>query len=143
MKKMIFVDTNIWCYYFDARLQEHERVREPLRGILRTEEIAVNTVTVMEVAHYLTRNLDEAEAREKVESFTKLSNMNIIDFDKALMRTALEHLTKYAKSYALGGRDSTILASLDKFKIETLLTHDKTLAVLAQKLGVKVIDPIT
>ena len=142
MRKMIFVDTNIWCYYFDTRLPEHERIREPLRGILRTEEIAVNTVTVMEVAHYLTRNLDEAEAREKVESFTNLRNMNVIDFDKALMTTALEYLTKYAKSDGLGGRDSTILASLDKLKIEILFTHDKTLGALAQKIGVKLIDPI-
>lgn len=142
MRKMIFVDTNIWCYYFDARLPEHEHVKEPLRNILKSTDTAINTVIVMEVAHYLTRNLKEAEARERVESFINLRNMDIIDFDKALMTTALEYLTKYAESEGLGGRDSTILASLDLLKIETLFTHDQSLKALAQKLGIKIIDPI-
>ena len=142
MRKMIFVDTNIWCYYFDARLPEHKHVREPLRNILKSTDTAINTIIVMEVGHYLTRNLDEAEAREKIESFINLRNINIIDFDKALMTTALEYLTKYAKSDGLGGRDSTILASLDLLKIETLFTHDQNLKALAQKLGIKIIDPI-
>ena len=139
---MIFVDTNIWCYYFDARLPEHKHVRDPLRNVLKNRDVAINTVIVMEVAHYLTRNLDEEEAREKVESFIKLRNMNIVDFDKALMTLALEYLTRYAKSDGLGGRDSTILASLDRLKIETLFTHDQNLKVLAKMLGVKIIDPI-
>lgn len=139
---MIFVDTNIWCYYFDSRLPEHKHVRETLRNTLKSREVFINTVIAMEVAHYLTRNLDEAKAKEKVESFINLRNMKVIDFDKSLMAISLEHLTRYAKSDGLGGRDSTILASLDRSKIETLFTHDKNLKSLAQKLGVKIIDPI-
>ncbi|RLI09083.1 hypothetical protein DRO42_05195 [Candidatus Bathyarchaeota archaeon] len=142
MKKMIFIDTNIWCYYFDARLPEHEYVIEPLRNTLKSEEIIVNTVIVMEVAHYLTRNLDEKEAKEKIESFINLRNMKIVDFDKALVTLALELLTRYAKSNRLGGRDSTILASLDRLKIKTLFTHDQNLKDLAQKLDIEIIDLI-
>lgn len=139
---MIFVDTNIWCYYFDARLPEHKHVKEAMRNTLKSGEVIINTVIVIEVAHYLTRNLDEAEAKEKVESFINLRNMKVVDFDKALLTISLEYLTRYAKSDRLGGRDSTILASLDRLTIETLFTHDQNLKSLAQKLGVKIIDPI-
>lgn len=142
VKKMIFVDTNIWCYYFDARLPEHKHVKETLRNTLKSREVIINTVIVMEVSHYLTRNLDEAKAREKVRTFINLHNMKVVDFDKALMTLSLEYLTRYAKSDGLGGRDSTILASLEMLKIETLFTHDKDLEALAKKLGVKIIDPI-
>jgi len=142
VKRMIFVDTNIWCYYFDTRLPEHKHIKETLRNTLKSREVIINTVIVMEVAHYLTRNLDEAKVKEKVESFINLRNMKVVDFDKALMAISLEYLTRYAKSDRLGGRDSTIFASLDRLKIETLFTHDQNLKALAQKLGVKIIDPI-
>ena len=56
---MTFIDTNIWSYYFDARLPEHKHVRDPLNNVLKNREVAINTVIVMEVAHYLPRNLDE------------------------------------------------------------------------------------
>ena len=84
----------------------------------------------MELGHYLARNLDKAEVEEKIKILLNLRNMNIIDFNKALMNHSLEHLTKYAKSMGLGGRDSTILASLDMMKIESLFTHDESLKTL-------------
>jgi len=139
---MIFIDSNMWCYYLDARLHEHRHVIEPLRDILKGSEVAINTVVAMEVAHYLTRNLDEQEARDKIESFVNLSSMDIVDFDRALMNTALDYLARFGKSEGLGGRDSTIIATIDKLKIETLLTHDKNLAAIVTKLGIKTMDPI-
>ena len=139
---MIFVDTNIWCYFFDARLPEHEYVKEAMREVLMEETVAVNTVTVMEVAHYLTRNLSEAEAKRKAEIFVNLRNMKILDFDRALMGVAIDYLTTYARSDGLGGRDSTVIASLSKFGIKRLLTHDRSLGAFAEKLGFEPIDPI-
>jgi predicted nucleic acid-binding protein len=139
---MIFIDTNIWCYYLDARLPEHGHVVEPLRGILKGSEVAINTAVAMEVAHYLTRNLDEQEARDRIESFVNLSNMDIVNFDRALMNTALDYIARFGKTEGLGGRDSTIIATLDKLRIETLLTHDKNLAAIVTKLGIKTMDPI-
>ena len=142
MKQMIFIDSNIWCYYLDARLPKHGHVVEPLRSILKGSEVAINTVVAIEVAHYLTRNLDEQEARDRIESFVNLSNMDIVNFDRALMNTALDYLARFGKTEGLGGRDSTIIATLDKLRIETLLTHDKNLAAIVTKLGIKTMDPI-
>jgi len=142
VRKMIFVDSNIWCYYFDARLPEHIHVREPLRSILATSEVVTNTVVVMEVAHYLARSFGESEAREKIKSFIRLRNMNTVNFDRSLLNTALEFLAKYAWIYGLGGRDSTILATLQKVNIPMLFTHDRSLATLAHELGVEIKDPV-
>ncbi len=82
---MIFVDSNIWCYYFDRRLPEHEHVREPVREIIRSEEILCNTIIIMEVAHYLVRHFTEKAARVKIEYFVNLRNMIIIDFNRQMM----------------------------------------------------------
>jgi len=139
---MIFVDANIWCYFFDARLPEHEHVKGAMREVLMREKVAVNTVIVMEAVHYLTRNLSEAEASVKTEAFVNLGNMRVLDFDRALMGVAVEYLTTYARSDGLGGRDSTVIASLSKFGIKRLMTHDRTLGAFAEKLGFESIDPI-
>ncbi len=63
---MIFIDSNIWCYYFDKRLPEHKLVREPIRQLLlSSEELASNKAVVMEVAHYIVRHFAVEDARKK------------------------------------------------------------------------------
>jgi predicted nucleic acid-binding protein len=55
MESLIFIDSNIWCYYFDRSAQEHDLVSEKLE---RAPEgvVAINTVVEMEVAHYLIKS---------------------------------------------------------------------------------------
>ncbi len=50
MESLIFVDSNIWCYYFDRSAQEHNAVLDKLELVL-DEGVAINTVVEMEVAH--------------------------------------------------------------------------------------------
>jgi len=139
---MTFIDSNMWCYYFDRRLPEHEHVREPIRENIKSEEIVCNTIIVMEVAHYLVRHFPANVARRKISYFTDLRNMRIIDFNKQMMTEALESLIKYAYTIGLGGRDATIIATLKSLHINKILTHDNTLKRLATKLKMEVIDPI-
>jgi predicted nucleic acid-binding protein len=56
MESLIFIDSNIWCYYFDRSAQEHDIVSGKLEHAL-TGSVAINTVIEMEVAHYLIKNL--------------------------------------------------------------------------------------
>ena len=56
MGSLIFVDSNIWCYYFDRSTIEHDVVSERLEDALESG-VAINTVVAMEVAHYLIKNL--------------------------------------------------------------------------------------
>ncbi|MBO3840666.1 MAG: PIN domain-containing protein [Thermoproteota archaeon] len=139
---MIFVDSNMWCYYFDQRLPEHGYVREPMREIIKTDEIACNTIIVMEVAHYLVRHFPAKAAWRKIEYFVNLENMKIVDFDRQMMMKALDSLVEYAYTHGLGGRDATVIATLKKLRVKKLLSHDNIFKRLATKLEIEVVDPI-
>ena len=58
------------------------RVRDAMREIIKSQEIACNTVIVMEVAHYLVRHFTEKIARKKIETFINLINLDIADFNR-------------------------------------------------------------
>lgn len=140
---MIFIDSNIWCYYFDSRMPEHNIVREPIRQILKaSREIICNTIVIMEIAHYLVRHFKEEDARNKIEHFIKLGNMKILDFDAKLMTESLDNLLNYNYSYGLGGRDSTILATMNLNGVKTLMTHDSVFKRLSNSKHYNIIDPI-
>ena len=139
---MIFVDSNMWCYYFDQRLPEHEHVREPMREIIKSEKIACNTIVVMEVAHYLVRHFTERTARKKIDYFINLGNMKISDFDRQMMKETLMTLTEYAYADGLGGRDATVIATMKLEAKSRIFSHDDIFKRLASKLKLEVIDPI-
>jgi predicted nucleic acid-binding protein len=142
-QKMIFIDSSIWCYYFDKRLPEHQLIREPIRQILlSSEELASNTIVVMEIAHYLVRHFSEKDARKKIEHFVNLRNMKIFGLDTKLMSESLDYLLNYGYSEGLGGRDATILAAMNSQSIKTLVSHDDAFKRLAEKMTFKIIDPV-
>jgi len=139
---MIFVDANTWCYYLDRRLPEHKHIREPMRNLIKSEEIACNTVVIMEAAHYLVRHFMEKEARKKIDHFVNLRTMKIIDFNRPSMTEALENLVEHAYTEGLGGRDATIIATLKSLNIKKIISHDPIFKRLAPKLKLEIIDPI-
>jgi predicted nucleic acid-binding protein len=110
--------------------------------MLNSSEIFLNTVTVMEVAHYLTRSLDANTAREKIDAVVNLSSLRILDFDKDTLNASIDLLSKHGRSKGLGGRDSTILASIIQNNIDTLLTHDNVLKNVSEIQGIRIIDPV-
>jgi predicted nucleic acid-binding protein len=138
---MLFVDSNIWCYYFDARLPEHVPVRDAMRQIIKSQQIACNTVIVMEVAHYLVRHFPEKIARKKIETFINLANIDIADFNRQAMNQTIETLLAYAYNEGLGGRDATVIASMKLQNIKKIVSHDDIFKRLANKLELEVIDP--
>jgi predicted nucleic acid-binding protein len=141
VSKMLFVDSNIWCYYFDARLPEHVPVRDAMRQIIKSQQIACNTVIVMEVAHYLVRHFPEKIARKKIETFINLANIDIADFNRQAMNQTIETLLAYAYNEGLGGRDATVIASMKLQNIKKIVSHDDIFKRLANKLELEVIDP--
>ena len=138
---MLFVDSNVWCYYFDQRLSEHAHVRDAMREIIKSEEIACNTVIVMEVAHYLVRHFTEKIARKKIETFVNLSNIDIADFNRQALNETVESLLAYAYAEGLGGRDATVIATMKLLSIKKIVSHDDIFRRLANKLELEVIDP--
>ena len=139
---MIFVDSNIWYYYFDQRQPEHEQVLEPMRKIIKSEEIICNTIIVMEVAHYLVRHFKEDVARRKIDFFTNLINLKITDFNRETMAKTIETLIEHAYAEGLGGRDATVIATMNSQNINKIFSHDRIFKRLANKLELEVIDTI-
>jgi len=76
----------MWCYYFDQRLPEHKHVQEPMRNIIKTEQIVCNTIVVMEVAHYLARHFKGTDACKRIDYLINLRNMKIADFSRPVMK---------------------------------------------------------
>jgi predicted nucleic acid-binding protein len=139
---MIFIDSNIWCYYFDQRLPEHKQILEPMREIIKSEEISCNTIVILEVAHYIVRHFSEKTARKKIDTFVNLKNINISDFNRQLMTQTLEDLTEHAYTQGLGGRDATVIATMKAKNIKKIFSHDNIFKRLSEKLKLEVIDPI-
>ena len=134
MESLIFVDSNIWCYYFDRSAQEHNAVSKSLEQVL-DDGVAINTVVAMEVAHYLIKSLG-SEGKRKMDVFLSYP-MEIIDFDHYLARKSVEYLAKYSQT-GIGGRDATILASMEELGTRKLMTHDRAFKRLD---FIDVVDP--
>lgn len=133
---MLFVDSNIWCYYFDESSQEHGAVVAYLEKILGKQDIAMNTLVVMELAHYLVKNLGSIKGKEKVDTLLAFPFV-IEEFDHELLGASVQMLAHYTHT-GIGGRDATILATMKKLGITKLVTHDKAF----KKIDfIEVIDP--
>lgn len=133
---MIFVDSNIWCYYFDKSSKEHKAVARILERSLQREKIVINTIVIMEVAHFLIKNL-HSESKKKINLFLGFP-MRIIDFNFDQLRLSLNLLVEHSQ-LGIGGRDATLLAAMKKINARKILTHDKAFRKVR---GIKVIDPI-
>lgn len=117
-----YIDSNYWIYWFDERLPEHRFVDRIMQSTLR-EGVVVNTVTLMEVAHYF-RSIPKEEFNEKIGNILSLSTLKIIDFTLELMQVALSFVPQYG-NIGLGTRDCVILATMDAIGSKVLLSHDK------------------
>lgn len=143
---MIMMDSNMWIYYFDESLDEHKYVKEPLREIIMGEEgILANTIVIQEVAHYLIRHEPVEEFWEDINFLIRLSSVELLDFDYAVMQKALKLLSKYW-NYGIGGRDAVLLATMVMKEASEIMTHDGAFKKLRAKMDeiedFNVIDPI-
>lgn len=133
---MVFIDSNTWCYYFDSSAEEHEQVAETLEEILEENEVTMNTVVLMEVAHYLIKNLGPVEGQEKIDTLLGYP-FRVVDFTYSLFESSVDSLARQSHA-GIGGRDATILAAMAEAGEETLVTHDKAFRNIDR---VDVLDP--
>ncbi len=133
---MIFIDSNIWCYYFNKNAKEHGKVSSYLDKILTKEEIVMNNLIIMEISHYLIKNLGSIIGKEKVEQMLSFPFI-IDDFSYDQLIESINILSRYTQT-GIGGRDATILSTMKKFGIKKLLTHDASFKKLE---FIEVIDP--
>ena len=134
---MILIDSNIWCYYFDDSSKEHASVSKAVESIVSQEEILINTVVIMEVSHFLIKNLGPRIGKEKLNTFLNFP-MTIIDADLSLIKKSIDMLCDYSHE-GIGGRDATLLATLKQENTNKIMTHDKSFHNVD---WIKVIDPV-
>jgi len=133
---MLMVDSNIWAYYLDADALEHKYVAPEVKRALR-EGVLINTVVVMEVAHFLIKNLGPVLGKEKLEVFLNFP-MEVDELTLDLARRAADELSKYSH-LGIGGRDATLLATMRGRNVLRIMTHDEALKRVPD---IKAIDPI-
>lgn len=122
MEDVIFIDSNIWCYYFNKSASEHNIISSAVDQVLKETGVAINSVIIMEVAHYLYRQIPE-KAGAFVDSFLSYP-FHFFELDLRTVHHAIQILDTYSCS-GIGGRDATIIASMEISGIRRLMTNDK------------------
>ncbi|RLI26976.1 hypothetical protein DRO58_05010 [Candidatus Bathyarchaeota archaeon] len=135
---MLIIDSNIWAYYFDEDAPEHNFVVDNVEEALRSERIAINTVIIIEVAHFLIKNLGPLLGRNKLSIFLSFP-FRIVDLNYELTLRALDLLAKYSH-LGIGGRDATILATAETLSINEIMTHDEAFKRIE---WLNTIDPVS
>ena len=133
---MIYVDSNYWVYWLDARVPEHGRVTRTMRSAIR-EGVAISYITLFEVAHHL-RMLPKDRFLELTDSMHNLATLSSYDVDDRIVDLALKMLPDYVPR-GLGGRDCMILATMKVHDIKRIATHDLAFRNVPD---IEVIDPI-
>jgi predicted nucleic acid-binding protein len=134
---MLIIDSNMWAYYFDKNAPEHPFIANKIDEALGSEKIVVNTVIIMEVAHFLIKNLGPVVGKDKVETFLSYP-FTILDLDFDLTQEAIDALVAYSH-VGISGRDATILATMKRLGFNRIMTHDESFKKVD---WLKIIDPI-
>ena len=98
---------------------------KPVEEALRSQAIVINTLMVMEVAHFLIKNLGPISGAEKLGSFLGFP-FSVLDCDYRGSLDAVDML-KRNSHLCIGGRDATILAMMSRAKVKKIMTHDGAL----------------
>lgn len=138
---MYCLDANIWVYYFDTDLPEHESVIEPVSDLVVNRPLFTTTVLQMEVIHYLCNQLADSPAI--VDRFLSIEDLLVADLTQRDVATAADLLHDNA-NVGIGGRDATVLASIRRHDVSSLWTHDTELKRLGERLDwLTVFDPVS
>lgn len=137
---MYCLDANVWVYFFDAGLEEHEAVVDPVSTVLADAPLFTTTVLQMEVVHYLTNQLADGEGA--VDRFLSLEGVTVADLTEDDVSAAASLLSSHGET-GIGGRDATVVAAMDRYDVTRLWTHDEGLQRLGETLEwLEVTDPV-
>jgi len=138
---MICLDANVWIYFLDADLDEHEAVHDTVEAVLRSDPLFTTTVLQMEVIHYLTNQV--AESDTYVETILSTEDTVVAELQADDVARAAELLDEYEHA-GIGGRDATVLAAMERHDVQRLWTHDDALVRMSERLDwLDVTDPVS
>ena len=136
-KSVVFIDSNYWIYLFDKTCDEHVYVVDHFKELYDTASLALNTIVMIEVMHYLVKRLGPTIAKEKWQVFSSIDFIiGNLEFDQ--LDPIFDVLSKFSHT-GIGGRDATILSFMKEQNITKLCTHDKAFTKIP---NIEIIDPI-
>lgn len=137
---MYCLDANVWIYFLDADLEEHDAVRQDVASVLRTSPLFTTTVLQMEVVHYLSKQLAESEA--PIAQFLSIEDATEAELTTADVERAATLLADHEQT-GIGGRDATVLSAMERHEVTRLWTHDGALKRMGDRLDwLDVTDPV-
>jgi len=136
-KSIVFIDSNYWIYLFDKTCDEHKYVIEHFDALFDKAFLAVNTVVMIEVMHYLVKRLGPTVAKEKWKLFSSIDFIiGNLEFEQ--LDAIFDVFSKFSHT-GIGGRDATILNFMEEQNISKLCTHDSAFTKFP---NIEIIDPI-
>ncbi|MGV9198881.1 MAG: type II toxin-antitoxin system VapC family toxin [Promethearchaeia archaeon] len=146
---MITIDSQIWIYYWDSNALEHQNIKSWMNGtekdgILFKEKIILSSIIPIEVGHNLyrtgdlRRDLDKEIIEELLLSLISTENCQIVEVDELILIDVIQKMQDHSQ-LGIGGRDTLILSTMDRLKVSTIATHDKSILKLKKY---KRIDPV-
>lgn len=135
------LDANVWIYYFDGTLPEHDAVSSAVRPILESHSLLTTTVVQMEVIHYIKTQLQNDS--DLIERFLSVSDTVIAELPVEDVYRASELLKEHPQT-GISGRDATVLAAMERYEVSELWTHDTGLERAAEQIEwLTVRDPVS
>ncbi len=141
---IITIDSMIWIYSYDPYAPESKNVKSWLRGkegALQThKQIVLNTIIPLEVLHsiYKKPSVDFTTAYNAALGIIALKNVILVDFNSRLLAESMTLLGDY-RTYGIGGRDASILATMKDQNVVKIATHDKNILAIPDFFR---IDPV-
>lgn len=137
---MYCLDANVWIYFLDSSLSEHDRVFEDVSTIVRSKPMFAPTVVQMEVVHYVANQLPNPGPT--IERILSAEDVQVADLTKGDVRRASELLREFEQA-GIGGRDASVLAAMERHDVSPLWTHDEALLRMGERLDwLDVTDPV-
>ena len=145
---MITLDSNIWIYYLDPTVREHEHVSNYVEDLIRNEQLLTAPLYGSKCPIIY---IGQLQLKRKCLSVTlskllRLSSMHVVDFDMELYFETIRLLGEFRHdrraSFFIGGRDASIVAMMKKYNVKTIVTHDTDFIKLADKGVIQIYDPI-
>lgn len=138
---MYCLDANVWIYYLDDTLEEHDAVVDLVRDIVQSEPLFITTVLQMEVIHYF--YTQQTDPSDLVERFLYLEDVTVAELRPEDVDEATKLLREHRHT-GIGGRDATVLAAMRRHDVSHLLTHDNGFKRIEERLGwLEVTDPVS
>jgi len=134
------LDANVWIYYLDADLAEHDAVTDRVGEVVRSKPLFLPTVLQVEVLHYVTNQLDSGH--RILDTFLAGEDVAVADLTADDVERASDLLAAHEPA-GIGGRDASVLATMQRRDVSRLWTHDEALLRMGDRLDwLDVTDPV-